>query len=72
VVLREAEQVMSLKEILGEAEARALLNRSDGPMRMFPTLSPDEQNDILNGNCTYRQQEHQVILDYTRKWGDVS
>ena len=62
---------MNLREILGEAEARSLLMRSDGPMPMFGTLSPKEQDDVLDGNCVLRQYEHHVILDYTRKWGDA-
>jgi hypothetical protein len=59
---------VSLRECLGEG-AREMLMRLDGPMPMFATLSPQDQDDVLDGRCIYRQHEHMAILDYTRKWG---
>jgi hypothetical protein len=43
--------------------------RNDGPMRMFATLRPNEQLDVIEGRCNYREYQGNPILDYTNTKG---
>ena len=53
----------NFREILGE-DAVKFLSLPNGPMPMFPLLSLQEQSDVIEGRCIYRQYEHMPILDY--------